>query len=232
MKKNDDLNGKIIAIEFLSVFLAVISAFALNNYNENRRDANAEQKILTEIYNGLEKDLEDIALNEQGHQRGLRAVAYFAKAIRNEPVAADSALAYYHFLFRDFISLQNVAGYQTLKSKGLELIENDTLRQQIISLYEYDYTTLRKFEEEYAEMQYQANYFSPITRHMAPFFTLSEEGQLNGLAQPLQLEENAKKELLLYLGKIYLNRQFVIGFYKDVNQKIILLQQAIKAEIE
>ena len=38
--------------EFLSIFIAVISAFALNNWNDNRRDRLAENKILTEIYNG------------------------------------------------------------------------------------------------------------------------------------------------------------------------------------
>ncbi|WP_417612232.1 hypothetical protein [Owenweeksia hongkongensis] len=42
--------------EFLSIFIAVVSAFALNNWNENRRDAHSENKILMEIYNGLEKD--------------------------------------------------------------------------------------------------------------------------------------------------------------------------------
>ena len=36
-------------IEFLSVFVAVISAFALTNWNDNRKDHNAEEKTLTKI---------------------------------------------------------------------------------------------------------------------------------------------------------------------------------------
>ena len=49
--------------EFLSIFVAVISAFALNNWNENRKGRDAEDKILAEIYNGLRKDLSDIDMN-------------------------------------------------------------------------------------------------------------------------------------------------------------------------
>ena len=52
-------NWKKYTFEFLSIFIAVSSAFALNNWNDNRRDRNAERKILEEIYNGLEKDLDD-----------------------------------------------------------------------------------------------------------------------------------------------------------------------------
>ena len=57
------MNWKKRGGEFLSIFVAVISAFALNNWNDNRRDANSENKILVEISNGLEKDLVDIQLN-------------------------------------------------------------------------------------------------------------------------------------------------------------------------
>lgn len=39
--------------EFFSVFFAVAFAYLLNQWNENRKDDLAENKILTEIYNGL-----------------------------------------------------------------------------------------------------------------------------------------------------------------------------------
>ena len=54
-----------------------------------------------------------------------------------------------HITFFDYISIQNISGYETLKSNGLELIRDDSLRFEIITLYEYDYSILKKFEEEY-----------------------------------------------------------------------------------
>lgn len=56
------LNWKTYAFEFLSIFVAVISAFALTNWDDKRRDRHTEVKILTEIRNGLEKDIKDVQI--------------------------------------------------------------------------------------------------------------------------------------------------------------------------
>lgn len=53
MKKIEFNNWTKYGFKFLSIFIAVISAFALNNWNENKRDAHSEHKILIEISNGL-----------------------------------------------------------------------------------------------------------------------------------------------------------------------------------
>ena len=74
-------NWKEKGFEFLSIFIAVVSAFALNNWNQNRRDDYSENKILIEISNGLEKDLDDIKENISGHKRGISACKYFRNAL-------------------------------------------------------------------------------------------------------------------------------------------------------
>ena len=53
------------AFEFVSIFIAVISAFALNNWNDHRKDREAEEKILIEIDKGLDKDLYDLPPEEE-----------------------------------------------------------------------------------------------------------------------------------------------------------------------
>ena len=49
MKKIDFAPWKKHGFEFLSIFIAVISAFALNNWNDNRNADKSESKILIEI---------------------------------------------------------------------------------------------------------------------------------------------------------------------------------------
>lgn len=132
------INYKKIITEFISVFIAVVFAFSLNNWNDNRKDRNAEKKILNEISNGLTKDLVDVNLNMAGHKIGIKACDYWVKILNNENFEKDSLTVYYSKLTRDFVSIQNRAGYETLKSKGLELIKNDSLRLEVISLYEYN----------------------------------------------------------------------------------------------
>lgn len=213
-------NWKNYGIEFLSIFVAVISAFALNNWNENRRDSNAESKIIIEISNGLKKDIEDIRINKRGHEEGIKACEFWRNVVENREVNSDSILMHYFNLTRDFISIQNISGYETLKSRGLELLKDDSLRASIISLYEYDYSILRKFEEEYHEMQFQENYFKEINTYLAPNFAFDENGNMIKIDMPLNLSETDKKLLLTYLWKIQSNRRFILYFYSDVENKV------------
>jgi len=229
-KSNQNL--KKYAIEFLSIFIAVVSAFALNNWNDNRRDNNAETKILTEILNGLEKDLVDVKVNEAGHNQGLAACKYWRDIITDQPVNVDSLRQFYLNLTRDFVSIQNTSGYETLKSKGPELIKNDSLRSMIISLYEYDYKTLMKLEEEYNELQFQENYFYEINKLIAPHFIFTSMGNISGIEQPLKINKSERNILLSYLWKIQLNRRFILLSYSEVEGKINKISTAIKKELD
>jgi len=218
--------------EFLSIFIAVISAFALNNWNENRKAATSENKILTEIANGLKKDLIDIQGNKLGHQNGVSACNYFRAILAEKNVNTDSLMNHYINLTRDFISIQNTAGYETLKSRGLELVKNDSLRLKIISLYEFDYQILRKLEEEYSEMQFNENYFKEINKNLASNFMFDKNNKVIGFDLPLTVPLKEKKVLLLYLTKIEINRNYIMRYYDTMEGKVSEIQKAIKSEIK
>ena len=224
-------NWKKYTFEFFSIFIAVISAFALNNWNDNRRDALSENKILTEISNGLEKDLQDIMDNTGGHEAGIAACNFFRNLFNGTSTKTDSIAFHYFHLTRDYITIQNIAGYETLKSKGLELIRNDSLRLRIISLYEYDYNTLRKFEEEYAEMQFHVSYFKEINSALTPHFQLDSNGTIIGLNFPLNITSDIRNQLLIYIWKIQTNRSFLLYYYKEIEGKVNEVRAAIEKEI-
>lgn len=225
-------NWKKYLFEFLSIFIAVIAAFALTNWNDNRRDNRAAIKILMEISNGLEKDIEDININVGGHKNGIEACKFWRRVILNEPVPSDSLNQYYLRLTRDFFSAQNVSGYETLKSKGLELVKNDTLRFNIISLYEYDYSTLKTLEENYYEMQFQENYFKEINNFIAPYFEFDEKGNIVKINTPLKLKREEKNILLTYLWKIQVNRNFILQYYSGMESKITELKEQIEQALK
>lgn len=219
-------------MEFFSIFIAVISAFALNNWNDNRKDHQAATKILVEISNGLEKDLEDININIYGHNEGKNAVRFWWKILTNAEVNQDSLQHYYLSLTRDFFSAQNNSGYETLKSRGLELVKNDDLRFDIISLYEYDYESLKTMEENYFEMQFQENYFHDFNRLIAPNFVFEKNGEISKVNTPLNISDADKKILLGYLWKIQVNRNFILRYYGSMEEKIQDIQRRIEKEIK
>ena len=217
--------------ELISVFLGVTLAFALNQCNENRRLEFTEEKTLTEISNGLDQDLKDIEENITGHDIALRACDWFKRYIRGEEVDMDSTRVYFISLTRDFISVQNTAAYQSLKSKGLDLIESDSLRIQIISLYEYYFQIIEKLEEDYPEMQYYTSYAGTLEESLSRFMEFDETGKLIGFTHLPDLREKEEKTLLALLWRIQLNREFILEYYKVLKEKIGEVQSAIREEV-
>lgn len=232
MRKLKIKNWKEYTFEFFSIFIAVVTAFALNNWNDNRKADQSENKILIEISNGLEKDIEDIRQNKLGHRNGIYACNYFRNILAGNKVNSDSLMIYYRALTRDFISIQNTAGYETLKSRGLELLKNDALRLEIITMYEYNYNILRKLEEEYSEMQFQENYFVEINKSLAPNFQFDNNKKITGINLPLKISLDEEKIILLYLFKIQMNRDYILEFYSEVEKKVTEVQKQILIEIK
>jgi len=222
---------KSFALEFLSIFIAVVAAFALNNWNDNRKAKNAAQKILFEISEGLDKDIEDLDLNVMGHQSGIQSCKFWRDLLLDIPRSQDSIELYSRNVTRDFVNIQNTSGYETLQSKGLELIKDDSLRTQIISLYEFDYAVLRKLEEEYSEMQFSASYYKDFIRILSPFMDFDHQGRVVGIDPKIDIAESDRKLLFAYLGKIESNRRFILHYYGIVRAKILDVDRSIELKI-
>ena len=231
MVKSSKRSWRSYAFEFLSIFVAVISAFALNNWNENRKERHAESKILSEILHGLDQDLMDVNLNIAGHEDGLNGCQFWTNLLLNKPQEMDSLQHFYMGFTRDYISLFNTSGFETLKSRGFEIIQNDSLRSKVITLYEFHYQLLSKLEEDYSEMQFSASYFESINEYIAPNFQFDENAMIIGIDLPFKMSDDQRSLLLSYLWKIRVNRRFILHYYQDVKKKITALQKDIESEL-
>jgi hypothetical protein len=226
--------GKYLKYAMGEIFLVVIGiliALSINNWNNTIIDSGVEQNILKEIANGLKEDLTDVHHNMAGHKKGLTSCDYWNKLINDEQVAVDSVSYHYWYLTRNFAVLQNTSSFESLKSRGLELISNDSLRLQIISLYEIEYYQIKTIEEKYDESQFQKNYFKVINHIVSPHLVFNSEGDMQSIQTPLNLTQNDTKEFLSYLWKIKKNREEVLKYYSDVEQKIKQLQMHINETI-
>lgn len=218
-------------IELVSVFLGVTLAFALNQWNEGRKNQRTQEKLLLELRNGLSMDLSDVRMNVMGHKIGIRSAEIMKKACLENPLNQDSLLFAYKSLWRNFISIQNRSAYESLKSKGLEIINNDSLRNEIIALYDFHFEILEKIEENYAEVQFYGNYFPKMQEQIAPYMIFDETGNIQGFIQPWQLKETQLKFMLEQLNRIAFNRQYLINQYMEVDRRIERLIKKLDKEI-
>lgn len=220
------------ASEFIMIFISVILAFVLTEWSGNQSKKISEEKIYLEILNGLKKDSLDLAGNIDAHNNGIKACKYWRKVIMQDKAPKDSLVINYFLLTRNVIAIQNVSGYQTLKSKGLEIIENDSLRAKIINLYEFDYQVMKKFEEDYKENQFFENYFLEINKKIAPNLTFDSGGNIIDITLPLNISIPEKKILLSYLWKIQTSRMERSYAAISLKKKINNLYKEISTEVD
>lgn len=218
-------------LELVTVFLGVTLAFALNTWNEKQNRLEAAEKTLLEIKNGLELDLVDLSQNRMGHQKGVYVCRYFRDYLNGNEVSPDSVAFYYRGLLRDFVSIQNNSGYESLKSQGLELIENDSLRVEIISLYDFYYEIVEKLEENYSENQFNENYFHDINNMLAEYMVYNDAGVLIEITSPDSMTIKDRNIMLSYLWRIEYNRDFTVQSYGLIEQKLEALIQHIDQEL-
>jgi len=138
---------------------------------------------------------------------------------------------FYTLLFRDYTPIINRSGYESLKEAGLKTITDDSLRLQIISLYDYYYGIIEVIDNV-NEMQSFEHYFANTNDLLHPFMEFSAAGQLVHIAPPLSLSAEERKKILSYLWRLDNNRKFKLGRYRSILQQMesakIAITQVLK----
>lgn len=67
------------------------------------------------------------------HKNGIKACEYYYKMLTDKQVQSNSIKYYYTYLTSGYILIQNKSGYESLKSRGHELIKDD--RTFILNAY-------------------------------------------------------------------------------------------------
>ena len=125
--------------EIILVVIGILIALSINNWNDKRKLANTEIKILKEMNLALNNDIRNLKINIRSYNNVKRSLEIIKEQLPLEIPTNDSLqYAFQNSLFNNSIA-PNIGAYETLKAKGIELISNDSLRMQIIEVYEISY---------------------------------------------------------------------------------------------
>ena len=125
--------------EIVLVVIGILFALQINTWNNNRIERNLEQDSLNEILDNLEFDLNTIDKCIEGNERYIKYNLGVVEHLENRTPLTDSLKYYYAFLYAHQRFQPLKVGYENLKSRGLNIIRNQTLRKKISELYEYQY---------------------------------------------------------------------------------------------
>lgn len=207
-------------------------AFALTEWSQRKGERLSETKILMEINNGINADLNDFQANMNGHTISLRAISFMRGWLDGNPGSQDSTGIFYNLLFRNFTPIIHTSGYESLKATNIKTITNDSLRFQLINLYDYYYTILEKLEDQVAEMQDFKNFFASTNEILSPYMVFNAEGGLVQLNAPTGLSKEKKQLLLSYFWKVENNKKFKLFRYSNVVEEIRKLSANIERELK
>lgn len=128
--------------EIVLVVIGILIALQINNWNENRKSRTEERLLLLDLKEDLIRNKEQINVQvNQGHSSA-KSIEKLIKVIKGKQVYHDSLQQYFH-LSRTFPDPNvSTTSYEVLKNKGINIIQNKTLRKQIVDLYELSYSDM------------------------------------------------------------------------------------------
>lgn len=176
--------------EILLVVAGILIALSVNNWNGMVKDRKAELKFLEEIRDDLQKTLVDLDWDLERHtSRLIRADKVLQNLIYDQGYQ-DTLFNNFPDLARDFQLYPKTGAFESLKSIGLDLLSNDTLRLKITDLYQL------QIERTFSKGLRQTELLS-IENLMMPFlekhFVLSADQHLENLPALREDLENLPK---------------------------------------
>lgn len=128
--------------EVVMIVVGVLIALAASDWQQGRSERRTELDVLGELRTALSQDLQDIENQVIRYERIDHRVSTLLEIIHSGAPYADSLDAYFGALYGVEFPRLNRAGYESLKSSGLDLISDDALRSQIARVYEQSYVRL------------------------------------------------------------------------------------------
>jgi len=220
--------------EIVLVVIGILIALWINQRASYNKERHSEIAILKEIQSNLERDLteidEDIAFMDTVNE-GSHFIVHYLEHF-DKP---NSEFNHNVLKLRTTPHLNpNTSGYRLLVSKGVEIIQNNSLRQAISDHYESYYPYYQKYEQERIEFRIkyieseQLKYFSwqetedPLWLgeyqiNEEDYTLLKNEGTFYKLAQATKRENNLVQNRALRIKQNMIDLLYLLN--KEISTK-------------
>lgn len=220
--------------EIVLVVIGILIALQINNWNEERIDNNIEFNLLKSCKEGLEKDLADANHNVKRHKRGIEDCNYLIELLESpNPIDIDTFSQKMANVMIPTFFIHSTSAFEAIKSKGVNIISNEDLRNQIIDVYDSQYTFYLKNEaSNFSDFEFIVREVFPSRFEQAYFYRLDQKG-LPGEYRPIDVEALKHDQEFLYFLKTLRNKlNIMVHFqYSKLTTAITNLIESLDTEI-
>ena len=127
-------------LEILVLIIGIYGAFALDSWNHDQQNRKEERKLWIDLKADLEKTVENLKADTVSNKNVIRSMLRIKKYVTNDlPYSPelDSCFASWVSWASPYITS---SAYHSLKSKGMDMIENREFRNKIVNIYEGELT--------------------------------------------------------------------------------------------
>ena len=214
--------------EIMLVVIGILIALQLNNWNNGQKDKLAEIKYLNQINNSLKNSQLILNAHIDRNKRILKDGEILFDHLKSKKALNDRIKQLFIIIVYDQSVSLSTAAFENLKSDGLSLISNDSLKIDIINIYDQ--------ELKYIQTTFANQIENGITSIINPFYIKnfewdSKENQT--LLVPNNYDELLQnREMTNILSEVNALRIYAIIYYENTQKILSDLILKIETEIK
>ena len=218
--------------EIILVVVGILIALGINNWNQEKANQRLETKILKELNHNLKVDLDEIKFDISLMDSVKVSCNQIIHDLRLNTI--PSVEFYNNIAWLKVVPHfdPNKSGYEFLKTKGVDIIKNDSLRTTISNHYELNYPYYSKYEKERIEFKlrqtnpFLVKYFNWLDN---PDFYLSETFEVSNKDYLIIRNDGSLEKLVIASAW---ENELMNSRAKRIEKQITDIIKLIKKELE
>ena len=142
--------------EIILVMIGILLALQVNNWNEQRKKVQVEINTLADIKSDIEENIQNIetgvAVLEAVNNKTQKVLEFYEQKTPYSEDMQDVFSQFFGFWDPDF----TYAAFENLKSQGVNLISNESIRKSVITLHEIEMNILDVSEVSRGNLLYES----------------------------------------------------------------------------
>ncbi len=192
--------------EIALVVIGILIALQINNWNELNKEAEFELKVLKEIDVGLNREINQLKNGIRWNDQAIFSCNTILNHMKQGLPYNDSLDRHFSYSLQWWYPTLTNNAYESLKTHGLHLIKNDSIRDALGSIYEYKYPEVLSNRQD----EYFFNTVSPLITD------LFDSNEFRGNMKPYDYDRlRTSLEYAHILRTLISNRNWQNGTFKE-----------------